>query len=119
MPNRQLSGNELDLANQILLEVRTCIKELAGRDNALEWALRRKVYKELMYDERGKPVQRRFLKAKLMIKQKGDCAQCGNTLPHRGAVLDRLQAMLGYTIENTRLLCPKCDTELQEARGYA
>jgi hypothetical protein len=36
----------------------------------------------------------------------------------RGAVLDRLEAMLGYTPENTRLLCPKCNARVQEERKY-
>jgi hypothetical protein len=33
-------------------------------------------------------------------------------------VLDRHEAMRGYTAENTRLLCVDCDSEVQRGRGY-
>jgi hypothetical protein len=35
------------------------------------------------------------------------------------AVLDRIEAMAGYTAENTRLIHPECDTAVQRSRGYA
>jgi len=34
-------------------------------------------------------------------------------------VLDRTEAMLGYTAKNTRLLCPTCDERIQGERRYA
>ena len=34
-------------------------------------------------------------------------------------VLDRLTASKGYTTENARLICEKCDREVQSERGYA
>ena len=118
MPNRQLSPEELVVANELLEEVRKPLKELSRGDTGFEWALRRKVYKELTYDERGKPMQRQLLKAKLAGKQNGRCVRCGDALPEKGAVLDRLEAMSGYTEENTRLLCPPCDIAVQEERSY-
>jgi hypothetical protein len=34
-------------------------------------------------------------------------------------VLDRLQAVDGYTPENTRLICNECDKKVQRERRYA
>ena len=81
-------------------------------------AYRRKIAKELQYDERGKPGERRIVKARKIGEQGGKCARCHEVLPEKGAVLDRIEAMPGYTVENTRVLCPKCDGEVQRERGY-
>jgi hypothetical protein len=117
--NRRLTDSELASANLLLDGVRQNISDLAGNDRELAWALRRKISKELSYDERGKPMQRKLLKVRLRGKQGDRCASCGSDLPTRGAVLDRLEAMGGYTEANTRLLCPDCDGRIQEERGYA
>ena len=77
---RRLSETELDQARQILARVRTEITKVADGDASLLWALRRKVYKEMIYDERSKPMARRFLKAKLFAKQRGLCALCKENL---------------------------------------
>ena len=119
MSNRQLTNEERELANQILSDVREHIKEHSNEDTSLEWALRRYVYIRLQHDERGTPMERRMLKAKLMAKQHALCPICGKQLPEKGSVLDRLEAMKGYTEDNTRLLCPSCDTKIQEQRRYA
>jgi hypothetical protein len=80
--------------------------------------MRRKVYKELMYDERGKPMQRRALKM-FKRKEQGDrCAECHAELPKTNVVLDRREAMKGYTKENTRLLCRDCDYGIQQERAF-
>ena len=119
MPNRQLTAEELEtLASPLLDKVRAQLVQLSNEDAALHWALRRKLYKELIYDERGKPMFRRALKASKWKEQGGLCHLCQNPLPKKGAVLDRLKAMDGYTSENTRLLCPTCDTAVQTERGY-
>lgn len=120
MPNRQLRKDELDTLFYPLLErVRSELCELAGGDEDLLWALRRKLYKELIYGERGKPNHRRHLKSRKRKAQENRCARCSEELPLRGAVLDRIEAMLGYTPENTRLLCHTCDREVQAERGFA
>ena len=120
MPNRILTDDERKrLADPLIAEVRHRLKELSNGDGELLWALRRKLAKELGYDERGKPMQRRMLKLKKMAKQRGLCALCNNELPEKYAVLDRLKAMDGYTEENTRLICSTCDARLQEERGYS
>jgi len=117
--NRQLTSNELkELAAPLLGSIRKRLAVAAKGDKGLLWALRRKVFKELMYDERSKPMQRRALKKKKWIEQNGRCKTCRKRLPEKGSVLDRLKAMDGYTAQNTRLLCPKCDVILQTDRGY-
>jgi hypothetical protein len=52
-------------------------------------------------------------------EQKGLCAICGKPLPERDCILDRLKAMRGYTVENTRLLCRECDFKVQTERKFA
>jgi len=39
-----------------MAEVRQRLADLSGDDENLLWALRRKLFKELTYDERGKPI---------------------------------------------------------------
>ena len=119
MANRRLSAAELAAANDILRSVRTGLATLSAGDPSLLWALRRKVYKELTYDERGKPMHRRKLKARKRGEQRGLCAACSEPLPENYAVLDRLEAMGGYTESNTRLIHQACDTAVQRSRGYA
>ena len=83
------------------------------------FAYRRKLFKELTYDERGKPMARRKLKDQKWKQQRGICAVCKRELPEKYAVLDRLNASDGYTAENTRLIHQQCDVEQQELKGYA
>jgi len=119
MPNRQLTSDEREAASQILTETRTRIAAFSKSDADLEWAMRRYIYIRLQHDERGTPMERRALKAILRSKQDDLCLLCGEQLPKKGAVLDRLEAMKGYTEDNTRLLCPSCDKKVQEQRHYA
>jgi hypothetical protein len=119
MPNRQLTTEELNsLFRPLLEDVRSKLRLASAGDNDLFWALRRKLTKELGYDERGKPMFRRQLKALKRGEQGGRCAICAEPLPETGAVLDRIEAMPGYTPANTRLLCPACDLKVQVERGY-
>src|SRR6266571_4100481 len=100
MPNRQLTERELaDLFAPLLAEVRNRLTTLSGGDSKLLFALRRKLAKELSYDERGTPMQRRYLKALKRGEQGGKCAICKRDLPEKNVVLDRLEAMDGYTPE--------------------
>jgi ribosomal protein L44E len=106
VPNRQLSSEELEiLFAPLLVEVRERLVSLSGGDTELQWALRRKLTKELSYDERGKPMQRRKLKDSKRVEQDNKCPLCHISLAAKYVVLDRLEAMKGYTPENTRLLC--------------
>ena len=120
MPNRQLTSSELtDLFAPLIKEVRARLDELSGGQPDLHWALRRKLAKELGYDERGKPMQRRTLKALKRGQQGGLCAICKQPLPEKDVILDRLEAMAGYTEGNTRLLCRSCDYQVQAERRFA
>ena len=119
MPNRQLSSEELQsLFSPLLADVRKRLVALSEGDEELQWALRRKLSKELIYDERGKPNHRRKLKDAKRAEQDNKCFICGDSLPAKYVVLDRIEAMGGYTPENTRLLCQPCDTKVQHERGY-
>ena len=74
-----------------------------------------------MYDERSKPAQRKSLKRRKLIAQEGMCSVCRKPLPPAGlgAVLDRLNAMDGYTDANTRLICRECDIKIQRERAFS
>lgn len=119
MPHRRLTPTELTTANALLAEFRSKIATTASGDAALLWALRRKIFKELMQDERGQPMARQALKEAKRLSQNGLCVACQGPLPEKNSVLDRLEAMKGYTLENTRLLCPSCDTRLQAEKVYS
>jgi hypothetical protein len=118
MANRILSADELQKATGLLDEIRDRLKHLAADDPTLLFAFRRKVMKELGYDERGKPVHRIRLKAVKMGEQQGKCAECGEALPERYAVLDRKNAIDGYTAANTELIHAECDQKRQLAKRY-
>ena len=120
MPNRKLTKEEINtLFQPLVTNVRHKLHKLSKGDSTLFWALRRKLAKELTYDERGKPMQRQKLKQVKRVEQKGKCASCGRRLPQIYIVLDRFEAMKGYTQENTRLICQKCDQRIQKERGYS
>ena len=119
MPNRQLTAEELTLANALLADVRARLEALSGGDRELLFAYRRKVFKELTYDERDKPAVRRKLKDFKWKEQRGLCSLCGKELPESYTVLDRLNAIDGYTKENTRLIHQECDVAHQASKGYA
>jgi hypothetical protein len=122
MPNRMLSAEELkNLFAPLLTDVRARLQSLSGDDPALLFALRRKLYKELSYDERGKPMQRKVLKAVKYTEQGGKCKIWGDWLEEMGrnAVLDRTEAIRGYVSDNVRLICAACDRKVQAERGFA
>lgn len=119
MPNRNLNSDELKHANALLAEIRARLTGLADGDPLLLFAYRRKVAKELGYDERGKPGSRAKLKALKWGMQGGKCAECGFDFPLEYSELDRKNAADGYTIENTDLVHAKCHQARQAAKGYA
>ena len=118
MANPRLTPDQLNLARALLDEVRARLVDLSNGDKELLFAYRRKLAKELSYDERSKPMERRRLKQFKMKEQGGICPLCKEALPERGAVLDRTRAIDGYTPENTRLIHADCDTAQQAAKGY-
>src|SRR5271156_6199035 len=118
MPNRNLNSEELKLAGALLAEVRNKLESLAGGDRLLLFAYRRKIVKELGYDERGKPGARGKLKALKWGQQNGKCPDCPDPLPLKYSELDRKNAADGYTVENTELVHAKCHQARQAAKGY-
>lgn len=119
MPNRNLSADELKRASELLADIRERLDSLAAGDPLLLFAYRRKVVKELGYDERGKPGLRAQLKALKWGQQNGKCAHCGGELPLKYSDLDRKNAADGYTAENVQLVHAKCHQERQAANRYA
>ena len=117
--NRTLNETELVAARSLLAEFRARIDDVAGEDEGLRFALNRKIYKELSYDERGKPNARQSLKARMVKAQGGTCARCAEALPETDTVLDRLVAEKGYVEGNVRVLCRPCDLALQRERAAA
>jgi hypothetical protein len=118
MPNRNLTPDELKLANELLTEIRNRLSLLAGTDLSLLFAYRRKIAKELGYDERGKPAERNKLKTLKWGAQDGKCAHCNEALPLRYSELDRRNAIDGYTPENTELVHAECHRKRQEEKRY-
>jgi hypothetical protein len=119
VPNRNLTPDELKQASELLAEIRQRLITLAAGDPLLLFAYRRKVAKELGYDERGKPGVRKQLKALKWGQQQGKCAHCQQDLPLSYSELDRKNAADGYTVENTELVHAKCHEERQATKGYA
>lgn len=117
--HRTLDETELATARALLSDIRALIDTAAGTDERLRFALNRKVYKELSYDERGKPNARQSLKARMVKAQDGHCAGCAKPLPDNDTVLDRLSADAGYVEGNVRVLCRPCDLAIQRGRGFA
>ncbi len=117
--NRTLDEAELGRARELLAEIRARIADIAGGDEGLRFALNRKIYKELSYDERGKPNARQSLKARTVKAQEGKCANCAEPLPDMDTVLDRLVAEQGYVAGNVRVLCRPCDLAIQRECGLA
>lgn len=119
MPNRTLNEEELHQANELLTEIKDRLKTLSGDDSELLFAFRRKIAKQLSYEERSGPMVRRKLKIQKRIEQNNLCAVCQISLPDKYAILDRYVASQGYIAENTRLICELCDRKIQAERGYA
>jgi hypothetical protein len=118
MPNRNLNTDELRLANALLKDIRLRLETLAGGDPLLLFAYRRKMVKELGYDERGKPGVRAKLKAMKWGQQGGRCAHCGENLPLEYSELDRKVAADGYVPENTDLVHAKCHQQRQAEKRH-
>jgi len=119
MANRNLTSDELTSANGLLAEIRNRLVMLAGGDTSLLFAYRRKIAKELTYDERSKPSQRKKVKAIRWEMQGGKCAHCGKKLPLKNSELDRKNAEDGYTVENTELVHAQCHDARQASKNYS
>jgi hypothetical protein len=119
MRNRRLTEEEAQKAHALLNQIRAKLEKLSGGDRELLFAYRRKIFKHLIYDERSTPMARRKVKKEKREQQKGLCDICRKPLPEKNAVLDRFNAIDGYTVANTRLIHRECDIKVQESRGFA
>jgi len=120
MANPQLTAEQRkNLFGPLFLSVKQELERLAAGDARLLWALRRKLAKELEYLERGTPSYRKRLKEQKYSDQVAFCAICGDILPFKDIDLDRIEAYLGYTRENTRLVHHKCHRAEQAKKKYA
>ncbi len=118
MPNRRLTKNEISFTTRLLDEVREELRKLSGGDPELLFAMRRRIYIRLMYDERSSPAERHKLKTKKWEEQKGLCAICDKEMPLKHSELDRTKASAGYTSENTRLVHHDCHVADQAAKKF-
>ena len=118
MANRVLSAQELKVANKLLQNIRNRLEKLAKGDRRLLFAYRRKIYKELTYDERGKPMHRRKLKLQKWEEQKRKCAECHKKIPLKDSEMDRINGMAGYTLRNIRVVHHACHRRQQETRQF-
>jgi hypothetical protein len=94
------------------------LDRLSNGDAKVLWALRRKLVKELGYLERDTPAKRNKLKKLKRKEQNNICPLCNNVLPDKNAELDRFEASLGYTEENTRLVHHDCHVNEQKKKKY-
>ena len=121
MPCRRLDGEELKKAAKFLKSIRVKLESLSGRDPNLLFAYRRKICRELKSDEGGKFAERKLLRAQKLILQHFKCAnpKCRKDLRTVEAEMHRFDAPLGYTLENTQVLCRNCHRKQQAARAFA
>lgn len=118
MPNRRLGNEERERLDALLDDVRRRLQLLSEGDDELHWAFRRRLFNQLQYDERLRPQYRAAIKKKKRKLQNGLCNICRLPLPESNAVLDRYEAMKGYSLENTQLLCHSCDVKKQRKLNF-
>jgi hypothetical protein len=119
-PGPRLTAEQAEKMFQpIFARIIADLEATSGGNSKLLWALRRKLAKELTYLERGTPTRRKKLKQQKFTEQNGVCTICGGELPQRGAELDRTDAFLGYTQQNTRLVHHECHVADQQKKNYA
>jgi hypothetical protein len=125
LANERMSKSQLETAREILTEVRQRIEEATQSDERFNFLLRRYVSKNLSYDERGDPQERTRIKLEKLLEQKGKCAYAKCPTPNHVMTkedepeLDRLEAIKGYTPENTVLVHHACHRMSQKEKGFA
>ncbi len=119
MPKPKLTTEQREqLFAPLFDRVKAELARIAGGDVRVHWALRRKLAKELTYLERGTPAHRKRLKEGKYVEQVALCAICGRVLPYKNTELDRIDAFLGYTLANTRLVHHTCHIADQKRKKY-
>lgn len=114
-----MTKEESAIVRKLLDDIRSKLEELAHGDRDLMFAMRRRLYIRLMHDERGTPLHRRKLKTLKWEQQNHLCAICGKDLALKFSELDRTEAFLGYTPENTRLVHHDCHIADQRSKNFS
>jgi len=117
--HRKLTDSERQSAKELLDEIRSKLDVLANSDKDLLFALRRKIFKELSYDERDKPSARKAIKKKKWIEQERKCADCGEPMQFKYSHADRIHAPAGYNMDNIRLVHSECHHKSQSEKDYS
>jgi hypothetical protein len=68
------------VVTQILQKIRAEIETVSNGDPSLKFALRRRIYKQLEYDEQSNPSAREKLKKLMWLRQNRACAFCPEPL---------------------------------------
>lgn len=118
MTTPKLTPEQLIEAAALLNDIRQRIKDLSGHDPEIEFAYRRRIYKQLEYDERSKTQKRKALQKKKWKRQDMLCGICNKPLPLEDSELDRLKAIDGYTEENVLLVHQDCHRKDQKERNF-
>jgi hypothetical protein len=103
--------DQREKAHKLLRSLVDDIIKLSQGDKTLVFAL-------MEYKERGNPAQRRKMKSKMHIQQKGLCTLCGCELPTKGAEFHRTDTVIGDIEINTVLICHTCHDSEQEAKSF-
>ena len=96
-------------ADALFTRLKADLLALSGGDEDLLFNFRRKMYKELMYDERGTPLARQRLKKATWKLQEGKCAVCGKELAFEGSELERIYAPKGFVEGNVKVVHHECN----------
>jgi 5-methylcytosine-specific restriction endonuclease McrA len=119
MATDTLDDDQEKKAKALLEYVRKGIEEAAGGDRRVVFHVRRYIRIRLEHDERGTPAERKKLKLAKFDEQKGACPICGERFEQmKDLHLHRLDAALGYALDNVRLVHHQCHRRQQEERGY-
>jgi hypothetical protein len=118
MSNARLTKAQRDAVTLLFEEVQARLKELAADKSDHLFALRRRLYTQLVYAERGTPAARKRLKTKKWKFQSGLCAICNKPMDEKYSELDRTRASAGYTEDNTRLVHHQCHIDDQAKKKF-
>ena len=113
-----LTAEQREQTQKLLAKVRDDLATLASGNPAVLFAMRRRVFIRLLYDERGTPAERKRLKKQKRLEQNNLCPRCNEPLRDKDAALDRRAQMGGDTPENTELIHQHCHREDQRLRRF-
>jgi len=119
MANPRLTESERMKADSLVREIEKRIHLLSKGVQRRKFAYRRRVTRLLIQIEKGTPAQRGKLRAKLREKQHDLCAVTPTHRLKSEVELHRLDAIRGYTIKNTRLVCRACHRKFHASHKFS